>query len=435
MNIAILGFDRQGRSAYDYWNKPDNKITICDKDVNIKVPLGADAQLGDDYLSGLERFDLLIRTPGLHPRLIEESGGSSALNKVTTVTNEFLRVCPTKNVIGVTGTKGKGTTSTLIAKMLEKNNFRVHLGGNIGIAPLELLKRDIQPSDWVVLELANFQLIDLKLSPHIGVCLMVEPEHLDWHKDAEEYFEAKRQLFAHQTKEDIAIYFFENQISRSIASGGNAQLIPYYASPGAFIKERALYIDGTCVCKTDEFALLGEHNWQNICAAVTCVWQIKQDLAPIKEVLTSFTGLPFRLQFIAEKNGVRYYNDSFSSQPAATMAAIRAIRGQKVLIVGGKDRGLDLTHLASTIADDAENFRKIIIIGESAARLADTLTQSGFSNFLITGDKDMDQVVKRASSYAEAGDTIILSPGFPSFDMFKNFEERGELFNSAVDGL
>jgi len=186
---------------------------------------------------------------------------SALYTKVTTVTNEFMRVCPTRNIIGVTGTKGKGTTSTLIAKMLEAADKTVHLGGNIGIPPLDLLKRNIQPDDWVVLELANFQLIDLKSSPSIAVCLMVVPEHLNWHTDMAEYIAAKQQLFIWQTSDDIAIYYDGNEYSHTIAAAGMGSKLPYYAPPGVEIRDGALRIDELYTCSTSELKLLGTHNW------------------------------------------------------------------------------------------------------------------------------------------------------------------------------
>ena len=215
MKIAILGFAGQGQSSYDYWNKKGNQITVCDQSPEVELPKDVTARLGRDYLRNLDDFDLLVRTPALHPRHIVAENSPKILDKVTSNTNEFFKVCPTKNIIGVTGTKGKGTTSTLIAKILQKAEHTVHLGGNIGTPPLDILK-DIKKDDWVVLELANFQLIDLKYSPHIGVCLMVEPEHMDWHTDYEEYVAAKQQLFMNQTKTDKAIYYAKNKDSLSM---------------------------------------------------------------------------------------------------------------------------------------------------------------------------------------------------------------------------
>ena len=186
MKIAILGFGKQGLSAYDYWKGPDNAITICDENEVLELPEGTSGQLGQNYLHELDKFDLIVRSPSVHPKDITVANSPATLDKVTSVTNEFFRVCPSKNIVGVTGTKGKGTTSTLIAKILEADGKKVHIGGNIGTPPLDMLKNGIEPEDWVVLELANFQLIDLNYSPKIAVCLMIAPEHLDWHTDVNE---------------------------------------------------------------------------------------------------------------------------------------------------------------------------------------------------------------------------------------------------------
>src|SRR5680860_514808 len=188
MNIAILGYGKQGQSAYEYWSAKDHDLTICDNNENAKIPKDAKKQLGADYLKDLSRFDLIVRSPSVHPKDITDIAGQEILTKVTSNTNEFFKVCPSQNIIGVTGTKGKGTTSSLIARMLKAAGKTVYLGGNIGIPPLELLNPSaggkLKPDDWIVLELANFQLIDLHYSPQVAVCLMLVDEHLDWHGDS-----------------------------------------------------------------------------------------------------------------------------------------------------------------------------------------------------------------------------------------------------------
>ncbi|HTE21774.1 MAG TPA: UDP-N-acetylmuramoyl-L-alanine--D-glutamate ligase [Candidatus Limnocylindria bacterium] len=442
MKIAILGFAGQGQSAYGYWDKPENDITICDSDANAPVPKGVKSQLGKDSLKNLDRFDLLIRTPVLHPRQILEANPDvpDILEKVWTNTNEFLEVCPTRNIIGVTGTKGKGTTSTLITRMLEAAGHRVHLGGNIGTPPLDMLSDGIQPDDWVVLELANFQLIDLKRSPHIAVCLMIEPEHLNWHADIDEYVEAKRQLFAHQAEDDIAIYYAKNNYSRAIAGSTKGLAIPYMSEPGAHVTDNAsgeehIMIDGHIICDLSDINLLGRHNWQNVCAAVTTIWNITQDTAAIRKTIAGFRGLPHRLEKVREVEGVRYYNDSFSSAPGATVAALDAVKGAKVLIVGGVDKGLDLDELARSMLMHKQELRRIIVIGEVAHKLEKELEAHGLNNYDILKNVTMSQIVERAQQAAHSGDSVILSPGTSSFDMFKNFEERGLQYKEAVNAL
>ena len=435
MNIAIVGFGLQGRSVYEFYKSKNNQITICDKVTPDDLPSDVETQIGEGYLNRLDRFELIFRSPSVHPDQIVKYNNRDILTKVTSNTNEFMRLVPTKNVIGITGTKGKGTTSVLIYKMLQAMNKRVHLGGNFGVPPLDLLRENIGPDDYVVLELANFQLIDLKYSPHLGVCLLFEPEHLDWHTDVNEYFIAKTNLFKNQKSQDIAIYYALNENSKRIASTGAGRLIPYYKSPGAFVAGNHIVMDGLPIIALSEIKLLGKHNWQNICAAITAVWQIEKDTSAIASVLREFGGLPFRIEFRKEINGVKYYNDSFSTAPTATIAAINAIVGEKLLIIGGHDRGLDLSTFANEIKKKEAEIKKVIIIGESRNRMAENLDKVHFSNYLINDSPNLTEIVFKASEIAKSGDSVIFSPGFASFDMFKNFEDRGNKFNQALLSL
>jgi UDP-N-acetylmuramoylalanine--D-glutamate ligase len=436
MKIAIVGYGSQGRAAFDYW-QTGNEITIFDSNPEATLPVGVPTVTGTGYLAGLDAFDLIIRSPGIHPRTILAANqeAPTILGKVTTVTNEFLRVCPTKHIIAVTGTKGKGTTSTLITKLLEVTAKRVHLGGNIGIPPLNLLQGAIQPDDVVVLELANFQLIDLKYSPSLAVCLMVAPEHLDWHGSMEDYLFAKQQLFRWQTTADTAIFYADNDYSRQVVSISPAQKVPYMKKPGANVINGTVVIDGKKICQVNELGLLGQHNWQNVCAAVTAVWNYTQDIPAIRSVLTSFAGLPFRIEFRREIDDVRYYNDSFASAPPASLAAIASVTGDKVIILGGYDRGLDLTELTDGVIAKQAELRKVILIGQSGPKLAAALQAACFTNYSLLETASMVEIVHAAKAFAQSGDAIILSPGFASFDMFKNFEDRGRQFNEAVAAL
>lgn len=436
MKVAILGYASQGESAYHYWNTPDNEVVICDSREDIELPQGSKSHLGPSYLHSLDEFDLIVRAaPSIHPRQIADANSDEILQKVTTNTNEFFRVCASKNIIAVTGTKGKGTTSTLIAKMLEADGKKVHLGGNIGIPPLDLLHDNIEPDDWVVLELANFQLIDLKYSPHIAVCLMVMPEHLDWHADTDEYYNAKSQLFRYQTPDDFAIYNADNENSKRIASTGKGWKLPYMTRPGAYVHDGQIMIDNQAVCSVTDLKLLGKHNWQNACAAVTAFWKISQNLDAVRSVLTTFSGLPFRIEFRAEKNGIRYYNDSFASQPSATIAAIESVPEMKVMIIGGFERGLDLKELAQKLKACEKDIRSVLAVGATGKRVVENLQAKGFTNYQLSEAKTMSEIVKQATTLAKPGDAVVLSPGFASFDMFKNFEERGKQFNAAVEAL
>jgi len=432
MKIAILGYDVEGRASFEYFAaQGDHQLTICDRNPEVEIPAGADSVLGGGYLDDLDRFDLLVRTAGLPPQAILEKNPGVA-EKITTQVNEFLKVCPTKNVIGVTGTKGKGTTSTLISHMLEAAGQTVVLGGNIGIPVFALLPK-LKADTWVVLELSSFQLIDLKRSPHIGVCLMVVPEHLDWHLDVEEYVAAKSRLFAKQGPADTAIYFAENETSKRIAAAGEGRKIPYYASPGARVEDGAIVIDGQHICGTDELKLLGTHNWQNVCAAVTAMWQVTQDVAAARSVLTSFSGLQHRLQLVRELHGVQYYDDSFGTAPETAMVAMKAFKQPVIAILGGRDKGIPFDGLAGFVAGQ-KHIKQVITIGETGQEIAALLRKQGYNN-VINGGSDINRIVKLAQEQAAPGDVVLLSPACTSFDMFKNYKQRGERFTEAVQAL
>lgn len=445
MNIAILGYGKQGVSALEHLNNRDVdpfgipaedslEITVCDQNEELELPSGIQSKLGIDYLSDLDQFDLLIRSPSVHPQAIVTANPQTPdiLNKVTTNTNEFFRICPSRNIIGVTGTKGKGTTSTLITHMLQASGKRVHLGGNIGTPPLEMLQAAITQDDWVVLELANFQLIDLKHSPPIAICLMFTSEHQDWHPNVDEYLTAKQQLFRWQKPTDTAIYFADNASSQQIVSVSKGQKVPYYKEPGAHIHKDRIVIDQTTICNVSDIALLGKHNWQNICAAITAVWQITQDVEAIRTTVQTFKGMEYRLEFIRELNGVKYYNDSFGTTPETAIVAIESFREPKVIILGGSDKGARFDELAETVA--ASNVRTAILIGTTAPVLKATLTGAGFNN-LIDGPDTMPAIVSLARQAAQKGDVVLLSTGCASFDLFENYKDRGDQFNQAVRSL
>ena len=315
--------------------------------------------------------------------------------------------------------------------MLEAAGKNVHLAGNIGLPALKILG-DVKPDDWVVLELSSFQLSDVQFSPHFAVCLMVVAEHLDWHTDFEEYVAAKANLFANQTSDDVSIYFAENAISQVISESGNARTIPYFSPPGATVDDDAIGIDGQVICKTSELKLLGEHNWQNVCAAVTVTWQIAQNVTAMREVLTTFTGLEHRLEFVRELHGVKYYDDSFGTTPETAIVAIRAFSEPKVVILGGSDKGANYEGLAKTVKESA--IRKVILIGEQALRIQDALDAVDFHDY-VYGGATMAEIVSSARDIAKDGDVVLLSSACASFDMFINYKDRAEKFTAAVQSL
>jgi len=430
MNIAIVGFDREGQASYQYFSNQNHQLTICDFKTDIEVPADCEKQLGPDYLRDLDRFDLIVRTPGLKPSDILAANPTVA-NKITSGTNLFFKDCPTRNIIGVTGTKGKGTTSTLIYQMLQAAGKKVHLAGNIGLPALSILS-DIKSDDWVVLELSSFQLIDLQSSPTIAVCLMIVPEHLNWHADMAEYLAAKQNLFAHQTVSDTTIYFSQNPNSVNVASAGEGRMLPYFEEPGAHIEDDSIMIDGQTICKLNEVKLLGAHNWQNICAAITAVWQITSDAAALHSVITSFSGLEHRLELVRSVHGVTYYDDSFGTTPETAIVAIQAFQQTKVIILGGSDKGADFAKLARAVKDN--DVRAVITIGETALAIQTVLEQVGFHH-IYPGGTTMHEIVKAAKHQAHHGDVVLLSTACASFGLFADYKDRGNQFKSVVSSL
>ena len=431
MKIAIIGFDTEGKATYDYLVKLGGQdITICDQNPDITVPDGVKTQLGANYLKHLDRFDAIVRTAGLPPaKILAENSGID--ESITTHTNLFFGATPTNNIIGVTGTKGKGTTSTLIAKMLAAAGKDVHLGGNIGVPPLTFLDK-LSNDSWVVLELSSFQLIDLRYAPHIAVCLMVVPEHLNWHADMAEYAAAKSHLFAHQTTDDIAISLAGNETSQQIASVSQGRHIPYFAAPGAEVIDNAITIDGQVICKTSELKLLGAHNWQNACAAVTAVWQVTQDVKAIKSVLTSFSGLEHRLEFVRELDGIKYYDDSFVTTPETATVAIQAFTEPKVVILGGSDKNANFDELARAVKDG--NVRHAVVVGDTAPKIIAALDTVGFHDY-STGATTMADMVAACRQHAKLGDVVLLSTGCASFGLFQDYKDRGNQFKQQVAAL
>ena len=448
MRIGIVGWGLEGQSAYRFYGaeheylivneEPRDDFPMQDKRTQVQFVAtprtpGLTGNVSDlSYLDGLEFCDKIIYTAPAAKNLEKKFGQDKDFwAKATTIQHIFFQEVRSKNIIGVTGTKGKGTTSTLIYEMLKAFGKRVFLGGNIGVPVLDFV-RDVSPDDWVVLELSNFQLYNLTYSPHIAVCLMIVPEHMDWHPNIDEYAEAKANLFRHQKPEDIAIYFADNEYSAKIASYSPGKKIPFFRRPGAYMDDAKVMVDGSEIIDKSEIKLLGEHNLQNICAALTAVWQVEQNRDAARRALASFSGLEHRLEFAGEIDGVKYIDDSFGTAPETTIVAIKAFEQPKVIILGGSDKGADFTALAQEIKNS--NVRQAIIIGQITDKITQALNNAGFTA-ITTGLSSMTEIVDKARELAKPGDVVLLSTGAASFGMFKNYKDRGEQFKQAVAKL
>lgn len=430
MKIVIAGFGIEGRTNYDYFKTkfPEAEMAIADESRQIdgSVPEGADTILGPEAFSQLGDYDMVVRTAGLAPRKIVANG------TIWSATNEFFAECPAP-IIGVTGTKGKGTTASLIAAILRSSGKTVHLVGNIGVPALSVLE-DIDANDVVVYELSSFQLWDLQKSPGVAVVLMIEPDHLDVHSDMADYVAAKSNIAAHQQDSGVAIYHPTNQLSEQIARSGVGKAYRYGTSQdkGVYVEESNFCVQGRAICSTQALRLVGEHNLENACAAITAAYTFDSELADsaIEQGLSAFDGLPHRLKLVSEVSGVRYYDDSIATTPGSAMAAIRAFKGEsKVVILGGSDKGADYRRLIELCRDETV---KVVAIGQTGQQINELCHELGvachYENSLI-------EAVNRAHQLATGQGVVILSPAAASFGMFKNYVDRGEQFIQAVSSL
>lgn len=447
--VAVLGFGVEGLAAIAFLHKKGSHIWALDKkeksqiDKTFLTPvekMGVQFQTGEKYLENLSQFDVIIRSPGVRKNLPELLQAEEDGVVITSQTRIFFDLCPAK-IIGVTGTKGKGTTATLIYEMLKASGKDVYLGGNVGIPPLTFLDK-LTPDSWVVLELSSFQLQDLHKSPHIAVMLMVTSDHMDYHETVEEYVAAKRNILLHQTESDFAI--LNRDYPASNESDIYTQAKVFYVTrerevdEGAFVRGRAIWYRraGTeqKIIDTDDLQLKGRHNHENICAAVTAAFLAKAKLEGIVEALKTFKGLEHRLEFVREVNGVKYYDDSFSTTPETAIAAIEAFKEPEVLVLGGSSKKSDFTQLAETIKT-SENIKAIIGVGEGWEEIKSSIQNQRSNILVVEGAKDMKTIVQAAAKIAIPGDVVLLSPACASFGMFKDYKDRGSQFKKEVASL
>lgn len=428
MKIAIAGFGKEGQANYEYYRRQGHDITIVDEQElpAAIVPKGVQVRTGADVFRTLDGFDMVVRTAGLSPAKIKTDG------QMWSGTNEFFARCPAP-IIGVTGSKGKGTTSSFIASILRASGNTVHLLGNIGDPAIASLG-NIVASDIVVYELSSFQLWDAVKSPHVAVVLGIEPEHLDVHKDFEEYVSAKANIARFQTEQDTIVYKAANQYSTAISELSQGSKIPYQQNESAHVSDGFFWYGTVKICSTDTVQLAGAHNLDNACAAIDATRQWVQEPATIAKGLHDFTGLPHRLKFVKEVRGVSYYDDSIATTPGSAIAALRAFDAPKVMILGGSYKGADYDELAKEVAVHAVSH--CLLIGDEASKIEKALQENGVKNNKNLGsDITMSEIVRVADNLAHPGDVVVLSPACASFGMFKNYVDRGEQFIAAVENL
>jgi len=444
-SILILGFGKEGRSSYKLVRQliPESKITIADKNKEAFLPdkfqgIGACELIsGDGYLIGLDKYDLIIKSPGIPRHFIPTNINAK---KVTSQTELFLGLF-SKQTIGITGTKGKSTTSSLVFHILSAYFNEVVLVGNIGVPPFDMID-DIHEKTRIVFEMSGHQLENISISPHYAVLLNIFQEHLDHFETYEAYQNAKFNISRFQNTEDYFIYNSDDPlISKQVEKGVTATNLLSFSMVqktgngivGNENGEISLNQNQLLDLK-DREQLPGRHNLMNIMAAVLVCRKMGVPNDAIRDAIKGFKGLPHRLEYMGEFKGIRFYNDSIATVPEAVIEAVKTLKEVDTLILGGKDRGIDYKGLVDFLLEGS--LRNIIFIGEAGKRILKEIYSKdkhpGMNCFPIKGFQEMGNIIKENT---RRGKICLLSPAASSYDMFSSFEERGEAFKKIAENL
>lgn len=443
--VAVIGIGVSNRPLIQLLLDRGVTVTACDK--KSREALGAigdelegrgcHLRLGEDYLKNLTE-DVIFRTPGMRPDLPELTAAVERGSVLTSEMEVFFEVCPCPK-IAVTGSDGKTTTTTIIAELLKRAGRTVHLGGNIG-HPLLAETGSMSPKDIAVLELSSFQLMTMTKSPHIAVITNLAPNHLDVHKDFQEYISAKENIFTHQTENDIAVFNADNAYTAEEAEHavGRARLFSRRREleDGVFLRDNAIIARSGGqereVMRVSDIKLPGVHNVENYLAAIAAVDGLVSDKT-IREFAREFGGVEHRIELIRTRNGVRWYNDSIASSPSRTIAGLNSFPGKVILIAGGKDKGIPYDALGPVVND---HVKLLLLCGATAGVIRRSVEQAeNYHGLEILDVEDYQEAVSIADSRAVEGDVVILSPASTSFDRFANFMERGKAFKAIVNRL
>ena len=443
--VAVIGIGVSNRPLIELLLDRGVAVTACDKQERAALgeyadtleAKGARLRLGANYLEGLTE-DVIFRTPGMRPDLPQLTAAVTRGSVLTSEMEVFFEVCPCPK-IAVTGSDGKTTTTTIIAELLKRAGRTVHLGGNIG-HPLLAETGAMSPEDIAVLELSSFQLMTMTQSPHIAVVTNLAPNHLDVHKDFQEYIDAKENIFTHQTAQDIAVFNADNPYTAKEAGRavGRARLFSRQREleDGVFLRGGAIITRSGGqereVMRVSDIKLPGVHNVENYLAAIAAVDGLVPDEV-IRDFAREFGGVEHRIELIRTRKGVRWYNDSIASSPSRTIAGLNSFPEKVILIAGGKDKGIPYDALGPVVND---HVKLLLLCGATAGVIRRAVEQADNYNGLeILDVANYREAVSIADSRASEGDVVILSPASTSFDRFKNFMERGKAFKAIVNQL
>ncbi len=446
--IALIGMGRSHMPLIPLFTKYGALVTACDKRTEEELGEiaktakegGASLSLGEHYLDALD-VDIALRTPGMRYFCDELNRLRKNGVEILSEMEIFFDICPCK-IYAVTGSDGKTTTTTVISEMLKAQGYTVHIGGNIG-KPLLPEIETIKGSDVCVVELSSFQLISMKQSPDVAVVTNLEPNHLDIHKDMDEYIDAKRNILLYQEKGSKAVLNFDNAITKSFSENVQGELVLFSrrekVSNGCFLEnDTIIYNDhGTHYPIMDirDILIPGMHNVENYMTAICAVWGAVEKEKMVS-VAKTFSGVEHRAEFVRELDGVKYYNDSIASSPTRTASGTLSLYDFKIiLIAGGYDKHLDYTSLGDVIC---RKVKVLILMGATAEKIDTAVRKSAFyseNNPVIIRVENMAQAVDKAREHAESGDIVSMSPASASFDLYKDFDARGKDFKRLVNAL
>lgn len=449
--VAFIGAGVSHKRCIEQFVELGAQVTLCDQKKSLE-DFGAYADtlrrlhvrlsLGEHYTDGFAGQDIIMRTPGYEYYKPELQAALQAGTKVTSEVELFFELCPCE-IVAVTGSDGKTTTTTLISKMFEAAGRKVFLGGNIGAALLPQLA-DVTPEAVAVVELSSFQLISMRVSPKVAVVTNVTPNHLDHHKDMQEYINAKRNILLWQVPPCRAVLGFENEISRGMQKDCKGEQVWFTrlheTDKGAFLRESddtLCYAENgvvTPILPQAEVKLRGLHNVENLLAAIAAVWG-RVPVEAMRQVGSTFTGVEHRIEPVRTLDGVTYYNDSIASSPTRTIAGLRSFNQKIILIAGGYDKKIPYEPLAPEIL---AHVKTLVLMGATGPRIEAAVRGcAGFDESALTilHADSMQHAVELARGAAQPGDVVSLSPASASFDLYPNFEVRGRDYKNIVNNL
>ena len=442
-NITVIGIGISNIPLIKFLAELKANVTACDRrtredmgDVAAELEgMGVTLRLGDGYLENLSG-DIIFKTPGMRfdvPELLKAKEQGSI---VTSEMEVFFDVCPS-HIIAVTGSDGKTTTTTLIHRMMTDAGYHTWLGGNIG-HPLLVETGEMKENDWVILELSSFQLHTMRKSPEIAVITNISPNHLDVHKDYEEYIDAKKNIMLYQKEGNILVVNADNEVTAKIGREAKGALRCFSRQGAADV-----YLDGDIikrgnveVLNINDIKIPGMHNVENYMTAIAAVAGLVPDDV-VRNIAKTFGGVEHRIELVRVLDGVRYYNSSIDSSPNRTINTLRVFPEKVILIAGGKDKGIPYDDLGPALA---AYVKTLILIGATSDKIEQSLNEEisrtgKGKNIEVIRAKTYEDAVSVARRHAVGGDVVLLSPASTSFDMFRNFEERGNLFKNIVNGL